>query len=458
MPFPSIQQPIYVFSSLVFVFISHPLCQSSESTPISSPVARNSFFRLHLHAHRSRVLRHDGIGNHQGGHALDDGDGSGHDAGVVTALGGQDTLAVGVVAGRGLVLADGGGGLEGQLEEDGHAVGDAALDAARVVRLGLQARARDARLLGGGVEGRGRDEGVVVLAAVHLGAVEAGADLEALDGGDGEHGVGEEGLELVKGRLAEPRGGVADDAGDGAAGAVVRVAQLGDLVLHAAVGRVVGAAHGEELVDLFAGEVLAKAEEGGVGAHGLGVVKELDVADRGDKGDNLHPIGLLQPLLRDGTGGHARNGLARTTPAAARAGLDAVLLEVGPIRMAGAGVQVDGLVAVVLGALVLVGHGEEDGRAERAAVLDARVDRHAVLFVARRGDGGLAGAATVELGLDVGFGEGDVRGAVVDDARDGLAVGFTRAGKDVRDRNSDSTKAWVMVTLSRGSSVRRRTW
>jgi aspartate aminotransferase-like enzyme len=92
-----------------------------------------------------------------------------------------------------------------------------------------------------------------------------------------------------------------------------------------------------------------------------------------------------------------------------------------------AGVEVDGLVAVVLGALVLVGDGEEDGGAEGAAVLGSGVDGDAVLFVARGCYGGLARTAAVELGLDVGFGEVEVWGAVFDYAGDGFAVGLAGA-------------------------------
>ena len=55
--------------------------------------------------------------------------------------------------------------------------------------------------------------------------------------------------------------------------------------------------------------------------------------------------------------------------------------------MAGARVQVNRLVAVVLGALVLVGDGEEDGRAEGAAEFGAGVDGYLVFFVAGRCDG-----------------------------------------------------------------------
>lgn len=314
--------------------------------------------------HLAGVLGHDSIGNDQRGHALNNRHGTGHDTGIVAALGGQDTLARGIVAGGGLVLADGGRGLEGDPEEDGHAVGDATLDAARVVGLGLQAGAGDARLLSSGIEGRGGDEGVVVDAAEHLGAVEAGANLKALDCGDRHHGVGEGGLELVEAGLAEANGGVADDAGDGAASAVVLVAQFGNAVLHAAAGVFVRTADREEFVNLGLGDGLGEAEEGRVRAHAVSVVEELDVANGGDKGDNVNAVGLLEPLLSNSACSNTGDRLAGTAAAATRAGLDAVLLEVGPVSMAGARKEVDGLVAVVLGALVLVGDSEEDGRAE----------------------------------------------------------------------------------------------
>lgn len=89
-------------------------------------------------------LRHEGIHDHQRRHGLDDGDGAGHDARVVAALGGQDALVLAVVGGGGLRLTNGGGGLEGDAEVDGGAVGDAALDAARVVGLGGELGAREA--------------------------------------------------------------------------------------------------------------------------------------------------------------------------------------------------------------------------------------------------------------------------------------------------------------------------
>jgi hypothetical protein len=57
------------------------------------------------------------------------------------------------------------------------------------------------------------------------------------------------------------------------------------------------------------------------------------------------------------------------------------------------------------------------------------LDGDEVLFVSGRGEVRLAGAATGELGLDVGFGEGEVGRAVFDDAGDGLAVGLAGAGE-----------------------------
>lgn len=55
--------------------------------------------------------------------------------------------------------------------------------------------------------------------------------------------------------------------------------------------------------------------------------------------------------------------------------------------MAGARVEVNGLIAIVLGSLVLVGNCEEDGRAEGAAKFGAGVDGDSVLFVAGSCDG-----------------------------------------------------------------------
>lgn len=311
----------------------------------------------------------------------------------MAALGGQDTLARAVVGGGGLLLADGGRGLEADAEVDGGAVGDAALDAAAVVRLGGELGAGQAGPVGAGLEALGRlggDEGVVVDRAWHLAATEAGADLEALGGGDGQHGVGQQGLHLVKARLAQPRGRVSDHAGDGAADAVGAVAELGDVILHVARGVLVGAAHGQELVDGSAIDALQQAQVLGVRA-GAGVLGgrrvEVDSADAGDEGDDLDAVGEAQVLLGDGPRSNAANCLTGAAPAAAGRGLDAVLLEVCPVGVGGPGVLVDGGVAVVFGALVLVHDTQADWGAQGDAELGARLDLDTVFLVAWRGNG-----------------------------------------------------------------------
>src|SRR5699024_3774355 len=149
----------------------------------------------------------------------------------------------------------------------------------------------------------------------------------------------------------------------------------GDALLHAARRLLVGAAHGQEPVDLLARDALCEAQERGVRAHRLAIIlKELDAADRRDEGDDLNAVRGAEPLIRDGSGGDTGDGLTGAGAAATRRGLDAVLLEVGPVGVGGAWEDVDGGVAVVARALVLVGDGEEDRGAEGAAELGARVD------------------------------------------------------------------------------------
>ncbi|RBQ72295.1 hypothetical protein VDGD_21454 [Verticillium dahliae] len=386
--------------------------------------------------HLAGVLGHEGVHDDNGGHALDNGDGAGHDAGIVPALGGEDAALLAIVGGRRLVLANGGGGLEGDAEVDGGAVGDAALDAAAKVGLGRELGARDAeagRLGGGaGVVLGGADKGVVVRRARDLAAGKARSDLEALGGWDAEHGVGEQGLELVEAGLAEAGGRVLDDAGDGAADRVVTVAEAGNVVVHG-LGRLgVWAAHGQELVDGGAVDGLQEREEGGV-RRGRGVLRgrreEVDVADARREGRDLGAVGLAQVLFGNGAGGDAGNGLARRGAAASGGSLDAVLGEVGPVGVRGTRETVHRLVAVILGTLVLVGHEHAKRCAQGVAKLGAGLDGDAVLLIAGCCDGRLAGPATCKLGLNVGLVEGEARGHPIDNDADGFAVGLAVAGK-----------------------------
>lgn len=88
------------------------------------------------------------------------------------------------------------------LEVDVLAVADTTLDTSTLVGLGTE--------LAIGL----LDEGVVVQRTSDLGSLESGSDLETLGRGNGEHGVGELGLELVEDGLTESNGAAADDAGD----------------------------------------------------------------------------------------------------------------------------------------------------------------------------------------------------------------------------------------------------
>lgn len=71
--------------------------------------------------------------------------------------------------------------------------------------------------------------------------------------------------------------------------------------------------------------------------------------------------------------------LARAAAPATAARLDAVLLEISPVCVAGAGVEVR--LRVVLRPLVLVADEQADGGPEGDTVLDAGLEVHEVLFI-----------------------------------------------------------------------------
>lgn len=123
--------------------------------------------------------------------------------------------------------------------------------------------------------------------------------------------------------------------------------------------------------------------------------------------------------------GSLTNGLTGTTATTTAAGLDAVLLEVGQVGVTGAGVQVHGAVAVVLGSLVLVAHHHANRSSQCNSKLRSGLDFNAVLLITRRRQSTLAGTSPGHLGLDVVLGEFHSWGAAIDDAADGAAVRFT---------------------------------
>lgn len=268
---------------------------------------------------------------------------------------------------------------------------------------------------------QGGNKGIIVNGPRNLASSETGADLETLGGGNAEHGVCELGLELVEAGLAETAGHVTDDAGDGAADTVVAIPVVGDQVHDPLGSFLIGAAGGEEAVDGLAVDGVDEGEEGGVRAWARvlgGGREEVDVADGAGECDDLDAVSQSQVLLGDGASCNAADGLAGATSSTSAAGLDAVLLEVGPIGVAGPGEAVHSLVAVVLGSLVLIQNEHADWRSEGDAKLGAGLDLDSVLLVAGGCDVALAGATACHLRLDVVFGELHARWAAIDDAAD----------------------------------------
>ena len=339
------------------------------------------------------------VGEDEVGHGFDHGDGAGEDAGVVAAAGGEGGFFAGVVDGV-LFDEDGGGGFEGNAEDDGFAIADAALDAATAVGAGADFAVLDEEL-------------VVVVAPGHEGAFEAGADFEAFGGGETHHGFGEIGFEFVEDGFAEAGGDAADDALDDAADGVAFGAHLGDEIDH-------GVDHGG----------VGGADDVGfdlLGGDGIGVDVSFEVVDGLDVGDALVAGEVAQEnFAGDGAGGDAADGFAGGGAAATGDGADAVF---GVVGVVGVGRAVGGLhLRVGGGALVGVADEDADGGAGGEAVFDAAEDFGFVSFFAGSDDFALAGATAVEFFLEVLDREGDFRGAAVNDDTNTGTVGFSPSG------------------------------
>ena len=203
-----------------------------------------------------------------------------------------------IVRSSSLSLTDSSCRLECNTEVNRSTVRNTTLDTARVVSLSGKAGATGATLRS--------NEGVIVDRAGNLAAAETRTNLEALGGGDAEHGVGELGFQLVEAGLAQPDGDVADNACYGSADAVVVVAVFLDDLGHAGCGVGVWAAGGREGVHGVAIDCLDHLEElgvrGGGGVFG-GWGEEVLVSDGGDEGDDFNAVRETEVFLGDGAGG-----------------------------------------------------------------------------------------------------------------------------------------------------------
>ncbi|SUS07599.1 hypothetical protein DF3PB_470010 [uncultured Defluviicoccus sp.] len=345
-----------------------------------------------------RGVAHPVVHEHEGGHGLDDHDGARDDAGIMAAAG----LELGARAGmidRLLRLHDRRRGLEGGAENQLLAVGDAPLHAAGAVRGGAHAPA-------------GGHESVIVFRSLQQRAGEAAADLEALGRGQREHGLGQVRLQPVEDRLAQARGQAAHAALDDPADGIALGAHLLDALDHELRGGGVRTTHGVGL------DLLERRENHGGRRH--------DIVDLGDESTHLDVARELQDLAGDGAGRDATDGLAGGGAPAAAVVADAVFGRVGEVGVRGT--EFLAHLRVGLGPLVAVAHQHGQRLAGRATLEDAGQKLDRIGFLARRGDVALSRPAAVEVGLDLGLGQGQLRRAAIHDDPDRGTVAFAPGG------------------------------
>ena len=253
--------------------------------------------------------------------------------------------------------------------------------------------------------------GIVVLRAGEARGGKAFAHFHGLDRAHAHEGIGQPGVQLVEAGLAQAGGHVAGHHLHHAAQGVPGGTGRGDALFperdHAVGGGEEGTAQGRVRIACFGGHGDAAQ------LHGPG--HDPDAA-RG------------QQLFGDGPGRHAGHGLAPGGAAAAAIVADAVeLFEKAPVRVPGP--EDLGQIAVIAGALVLVGDVESDGRAGGQALEHAGKDADGIGFLAFGGRGALSGLAQVQLALQVFLAQGQACGAAVQHAAQTGPMGFAVRGE-----------------------------
>src|SRR5579875_3533504 len=335
------------------------------------------------------------IGEHHRHHRLADRHGADADAGVVAAFGADlDLVAEAVDAPE--RLQDRAGWLDREAHHDVLAGRDSAQYATGIVGEERHLPVLHPHLVG-------------VPLARQRSRSHARADLDALDGVDAHHRLGEIGIELVVDRLAQSRGNAGGVDLDDRAGARARLAHLV-----------------EEALPFFCGPGIG-AEEG-IGVHRPPVpARPVDRmgADLDERAADGHAV--AQHLACDRAGGDARSGLARRGATAAAVIANAIFHPIGVIGVAGTELVLDRV--VVLAARVLVGDQQRDRRAGGPALEHTREDLDAVALLALGGEARRSRPALVEPGLDIGFAERNARRHALDDATDRRTVAFAPGGE-----------------------------
>ncbi len=186
---------------------------------------------------------------------------------------------------------------------------------------------------------------------------------------------------------------------------------------------------------------LALAAKNGLSSMcSLALERDHDLADLRQVGDEARAVLQLQPLAGNRGRRDRRRGEPCRRPAAAARIAKAVLVQVGVVGVARAeGVE---QVRVVLAALVGVADQEADRRARGPAFEHAREDLDLVRFLTLGDMARGAGAAAVELGLDVGLRELHPGRAAVDDAADRGAVALAEI-RDAEQRAEGASRHQV---------------
>lgn len=280
-----------------------------------------------------------------------------------------------------------------------------------------------------------------MLGSRHGSSGKARTKLKALGGGDGHHGVGESGFQLVETGLAETDGAVPDHTGDNSSNGVMRVSVLLHNLDHLLSEGQIGTSHGAGGINALSSDALQSGNPllvAGRSVHG-------NIADLGHKGNNLNVVDSSQVLVGNSSSSNSANSLSCRRSAASRRGLDSVLLLVGVVGMRRSGVVVH--LRVVVGSLVLVLNQHGNGGTQSLAVLGSTLDSNRISLVSRSGQSRLARSSTGQLGLNIGLIEIHSGRNSVNNAAHRFAVRLAVGGDFEKRAESAHCVCYVCATI-----------
>ena len=277
-----------------------------------------------------------------------------------------------------LRAGNGGRRLECHTEEEGLAIADSALHATRAVTCRMHYAIADF-------------VGVVVFRSCEEGACKAGSHFKSLRGRKTEHAFSQIGFQAVENRFAEANGHSAHCGINEATHAIALAADLFDAGDHFFGGIRIRAAHG-----------IRFDRSGG---HGVGIHAGFDIMDAGYPSEDFKAgIKGGENLFCDCGGSDATDRFARGGTSAALPVANAIFALVSEIGMRRA--KVGFHFAVGLRPCIRIRNKNGDRRAECDSTENSRENLAGVFLLARRDDIALAWPATVEVRLNVRFGQG----------------------------------------------------